>query len=751
MKFSTIKLSMFQSFKNLLWVFGLLFGLQSASAFSLLGPTANPPDTYQVSTIGYAIEGDIGAPKNLFEGYRRNIPVMYYTTDGSFFKYFGTNGIAAIDAAYAVFNALTNVDNYNYTDYSATGLFPFNTSDVNPAASALNLLDLKSLTMTAMMEQLGMAQPIRFTWCLKDRFREQGFTNQCPAGLDYIIIQRNFDPITWAPTNTVNNVAYGYVINELCKNTPPPESDADETTSTPPNFAVADGLAGLGGIFTGLTWDDVGGLRYQWSSNNVNFEATAPGSLLISSSGGGGTNIGAPFLLTTSDYTTLALLAQSTDPVTLSNLFPGLVITSSSFSFSNILVPNFGVVTNAVIGAPAGTFELVLTTNAPTPTIVTNYVNIFGNVIIVDTNNFHSNTSVMVLTVERRFKLGAPAGTLETVTNRQYFTLTNVPSGDYYISTNPCGPNIILSTLATNVTGVTNFVVGASTSTGLSITQSLVILFTNHVYVAEPIICSGSIVGATPNVTGLYEGVERIQFIRADYDSLLSQTFHPITNTYNMTAIDSTNNQVLKQTFLRVVNQPDFLFTVADLDPGPAVQPRHFTFSRGVNFNQNNVAPGQAGPGTIEPSTTITFNKVGPSFVQGADDDTNNLIHTDLTQAPLFVYGSFDATTINAIYPDPSTALDLANQLLVRISPVTLPNGTSGVAYPPVTFTTSGGSFSSPFSWSIAQGILPPGLTLSTGGTISGTPTQSGTFSFVLQRTDNATRAVQWNYTITIL
>jgi hypothetical protein len=45
---------------------------------------------------------------------------------------------------------------------------------------------------------------------------------------------------------------------------------------------------------------------------------------------------------------------------------------------------------------------------------------------------------------------------------------------------------------------------------------------------------------------------------------------------------------------------------------------------------------------------------------------------------------------------------------------------------------------------------LPPGLTLSSGGTLSGTPTQSGTFDFILQMTDSINRTVQWQFTIII-
>jgi hypothetical protein len=47
-----------------------------------------------------------------------------------------------------------------------------------------------------------------------------------------------------------------------------------------------------------------------------------------------------------------------------------------------------------------------------------------------------------------------------------------------------------------------------------------------------------------------------------------------------------------------------------------------------------------------------------------------------------------------------------------------------------VQLTAGGGSVS---SWSMAQGALPTGLTLGSNGVISGTPTQSGSFTFTVQ------------------
>jgi len=60
--------------------------------------------------------------------------------------------------------------------------------------------------------------------------------------------------------------------------------------------------------------------------------------------------------------------------------------------------------------------------------------------------------------------------------------------------------------------------------------------------------------------------------------------------------------------------------------------------------------------------------------------------------------------------------------------------GTVGVAYPGVTFTASGGV--GPYGFAVTSGALPAGLTLSTTGTLSGTPTAGGSFSFTVTATD---------------
>jgi uncharacterized repeat protein (TIGR01451 family) len=69
----------------------------------------------------------------------------------------------------------------------------------------------------------------------------------------------------------------------------------------------------------------------------------------------------------------------------------------------------------------------------------------------------------------------------------------------------------------------------------------------------------------------------------------------------------------------------------------------------------------------------------------------------------------------------------------LALSPATLPAGSVGTPYG-ATITSSGGAGSSAFT--VTGGALPPGLTLSATGALSGTPTQSGVFSFTVTATD---------------
>jgi hypothetical protein len=251
------------------------------SAFSLLGPL----DTWQVQRIGYnPYNTDIGGPMNLGEEYRWNVRTIYYAFDPSYIEYFGPKGVAAVDQAFAVFNALTNVSamSSNLSEY------PMSTLRFNYQASALNLVDIKSITMAAILEEMGVTSSERYTWTLRAR----GGT---PVG--YSVIKRNFDPVTRQPSSFVNGVLYTYTIQEFQN---PDVADAVESRVDPLQTAVsvADTMGSLfptsvtaadfGAYFTGLTRDDVGALRYLYNPSNRNAETLPPNTLFQASGGSGG-------------------------------------------------------------------------------------------------------------------------------------------------------------------------------------------------------------------------------------------------------------------------------------------------------------------------------------------------------------------------------------------------------------------------------------------------------------------------------
>ncbi len=93
----------------------------------------------------------------------------------------------------------------------------------------------------------------------------------------------------------------------------------------------------------------------------------------------------------------------------------------------------------------------------------------------------------------------------------------------------------------------------------------------------------------------------------------------------------------------------------------------------------------------IANSSTISFNKVGPVFLNMGP---GGLWQANGAPTSMFIWGSFDGSTNDpVVYPDGTSITNLINQVLVQITPATLPAGTNGVAYPATTFVATGGGF----------------------------------------------------------
>lgn len=764
-------MNMLRTIKNLWWVALLMLSLPDARAYSLAGPIGNGGDAWQTPVIGYGLGGDLNAPKNIGEEFRRNTKVLYYTYDANFLGFFGSNGVVAVDSAFSILNALTNVDKYS----TSLSEFPLETRHQNYQAQALGLLDLKSSALELMVEQLGLTDPIRYDWTLHDRDHIAG-APACPVGMEYLVVQRNFD-ITSSPLNQlqyspyVNNVLYSYQILEACTGGNPlalavPFSADPLADTYSPVASLGAGIA-WGEYYTGLTRDDVAGLRYLLTTNNVNWETPAPGALLVTS------NLDNYTTLTTSNLNTLLVFAQTNDPSLTAATF-GVTVTATNFYFTYVTNWNVTATLYAPYGSPAGTQIPLLVSNIASVTFQQNFIDTFGNVItngnltnfpgvIIPagcTNivlNYSTNTHALLQTVQlsQSTQNGAPYGQLATNVVTQAITL-NQPSGEYFtLPPTQCGWQFVCQAPGYTITAVTNVIASATNTAGFVGSESIVTLFTNHIFLVRPIVCAD--VTPTP---ALYQGIGNIKFVRADYDSLTGQYWQPVTNNYTMVTV--TNGRPITLQFQRIVTQPDFLFSASDQATGPGDNLVGASLgTRNLNFDEANVLPGLAGPGTITSATTITFDKVGPIYFNSSEDVMNGTPYftetpgsdlADFYYLVYFVWASYDGTT-NApvVYPDGTSIDNLERQMLVQLSPASpLPNGFVDVDYTPnaIQFAISGGSFTQPYTWT-ASG-LPNGLSLSSNGVLSGTPTQSGTFDFTLTMTDYVGRSVQWGYTITI-
>jgi hypothetical protein len=404
-----------------------LLASQPLRAFSLLGPVQPFPgnEAWQTALLGYnPLNFDIGAPKNLGEEYRWNVPVITYAFDPSFLTYFGNEGVAAVDAAFGILNSLpdltslsTNLSEYPLLDPTTGASTTFRDSRrINLRAEADNLVDMKSVALGLIVEELGLASPERWTWAIRDR---RVFANNTLT--QYLTIQRNFDPVTTAPSKYVNGGRYTYEIVEFAN---PSFTDAIEATVDPEHRVHSySSLANISGGFTGtglepgifytyLTRDDIGGLKYIYSANNLHWEPFPPNTQMFTLDTSGG------FIsLTNQDLTLLSLRSLTSAPDLLRSFYPGLVISEATPNpitiQSNIPIVVTQLVTllfqtnfqnpQIVSNIDLFTFSSVSLTSAP-PNLTANLQAAFPGVagldqLVVLSTNFSPTTVVQVASV----------------------------------------------------------------------------------------------------------------------------------------------------------------------------------------------------------------------------------------------------------------------------------------------------------------------------------------------------------------
>lgn len=153
----------------------------------------------------------------------------------------------------------------------------------------------------------------------------------------------------------------------------------------------------------------------------------------------------------------------------------------------------------------------------------------------------------------------------------------------------------------------------------------------------------------------------------------------------------------------------------------------------GASYQQMVTATGGAGPyqfalvsGVLPPGLTLARDGLlsGTPMTAGSYRFTLNAINAGSLCA-----GSREYTlTITSQCPT------------LTINPPTLPNGVAGAAYNQ-TVTATGGTAT--YFFALAAGALPPGLSLSTAGALSGTPTQAGSYNFTITAESNGCTGAQ--------
>ena len=183
-----------------------------------------------------------------------------------------------------------------------------------------------------------------------------------------------------------------------------------------------------------------------------------------------------------------------------------------------------------------------------------------------------------------------------------------------------------------------------------------------------------------------------------------------------------------------------------------------------VAINVNNVVPptvsitsptsGAAVSGTITITTNVSANTTS---VQFSVDGSN--VGAAVTSAP-FSFSLNTTTLSNGVHSLAATASNVGGQTAtsaavainvnnpyLQITTSALPGGQVQISYS-AKLQASGGT--PPYTWAALSGQLPNGLSLSSGGTISGTPTFAGSFTVSIGVNDSGGHSTSSAFSINI-
>ncbi len=184
-------------------------------------------------------------------------------------------------------------------------------------------------------------------------------------------------------------------------------------------------------------------------------------------------------------------------------------------------------------------------------------------------------------------------------------------------------------------------------------------------------------------------------------------------------------------------------FTIRATDANGCQGTQSYTLT--INCQTITVNPAAINNGTLNQAYSQTFTQTGGNGttafnVTGALptglslNSTTGLLSGTPTQAGSFPI-TIRATDANGCMGTRAYTLNINNAACgtITVNPATLPNGTTGAAYSQ-TLTATGGTAA--YSFTVMTGTLPAGLSLSTAGLLSGTPSAPGMVNVTIQAAD---------------
>jgi len=137
--------------------------------------------------------------------------------------------------------------------------------------------------------------------------------------------------------------------------------------------------------------------------------------------------------------------------------------------------------------------------------------------------------------------------------------------------------------------------------------------------------------------------------------------------------------------------------------------------------------------GTLPPGLSLNTSNCNINGTPGGSGGTYNF--------------SIRVTDVSTPSQSVTQAFSISITQGLAITSTSVPNGAVSSAY---NFSLVAANGVTPYGWALTAGALAPGLTLNGSGTIVGTPTTAGTYSFTVRVTDSSSQSATQSFTLVV-